>query len=795
MPDSSKADGGERLGPRQLSRAMSRSIVAGGSGALFLTVCNNQPIFNVYMLNHLGVSPRVLGLLIGLMQLSGVLQLLSIVAYSFLPRRKFFWMAGHLVHRLAGLAIAASAAVFASGAGRAPAALIVSAAMVASWAAMNLTSSGWMSWMADLVPEDTRGSFFLRRSAVFQGVTVAWFFAASVLLDLFPDETRSWAYVLVFGIGAVGGVADILLHAGIPEPARASRPRFSAADFAAPIRDRNFLRYSISIGLAVLALNFAGPFQSPYVTSSSAIGAPNVWLGIMTVISQLTWVAIAPLWGFVMDRYGRKPAVLMGFLVGLATLCYVFLTPGNYSYMLPLLSLAAGFFGPAFWEGSNQLMLTLAKPERRVVYISWYNTLIGLVSALGPIAGGSVSELLSDFRLRIGPMEFGGFHVVQATGVVLLGAAALLLRGVREGRERPVAILVSQFATAAVFRSFASLGALSRDSSDPRVARALRRLDGEEGVLVLREVIGRLDDPSTEIRGEAARALGRIGSPEATEELVKRLMDPTSSIRIEAARALGGIGDERAVQSLARCLAVGSPELRAACAEALGRIGGEAARTALAAALVEEAEHPVAAALAQAVTSSAGAEEADAPMEVLEAVKELFPRMAGARNAALRRQYAIALGNILGSPGEFYAFITGESTSRQARCRALFASFRLRIEPLLAARADDERSAEARAALDDCGRAIDAEAGREALGACLRVHRLAMAALFGGLAETPDFHEAAGRADMRLGAWCWLAGAAAADGRGSAEPGAGRLDDQACLMTALLGLYYLGSGM
>jgi HEAT repeat protein len=788
MPDSSKPEEGGRIGPRRLAGAMRLSIAAGGSGALFLTVCNNQPIFNVYMLNHLGVSPRVLGLLIGLMQLTGVLQLVSIVAYSLMPRRKGLWMAGHLIHRLAGLAIAASAAVFASGAGRAPAALIVTVAMIASWAAMNLTSSGWMSWMADLVPEASRGSFFLRRSAVFQGVTVAWFFLASVLLDLFPDRSRSWAYVLIFGIGAAGGVADILLHAGIPEPTRAARPRFSAADFAAPLRDRNFLRYSLSIGLAVLALNFAGPFQSPYITSREAIGAPNVWLGIMTVISQCTWVAIAPLWGFVMDRYGRKPAVLMGFLVGLATLGYVFLQPGNYSYVLPLLSLAAGFFGPAFWEGSNQLMLTLAKPERRVVYISWYNTLIGLVSAIGPIAGGVASDLLSGFSLRIGPTEFRGFHIVQAAALVLLGAAALILRGVREGRERPVAILVSQFATAAVFRSFASLGALSRDSSDPRVERALRRLDGNEGVLVLREVVERLDDPSPAIRGEAARALGRIGSAEATGELVKRLLDGSSSIRIEAARALGGIGDEAAAPALARCLAVGSPELRAACAEALGRIGGEAARTALEAALESEADHPVAAALAQAVTSSAAAEEAEGPMEVLEAVRELFPRLAGSRNAALRRQYAIAIGNIIGSPGEFYAFITGESTARQARCRALFASFRIRVEPLLAAGAEEARIARAREALDACGRAVESESGREALDACLRVHELAMEALFGTMARAPDFHEIADRADMRLGAWCWIARAAAAEAEG------GRLDDQACFIAALLGFYYLGSG-
>ena len=698
---------------------MNYSIAAGGSGALFLTVCNNQPIFNVYMLNHLGVAPETLGLLLGLMQASGVLQLLSIIAYSLLPRRKSLWMTGHLVHRFAALAVAGSAALFASGAGRAPAALLVSAAMLFSWAAMNLTSSGWMSWMADLIPEATRGSFFLRRSAVFQGVTVAWFFLASVLFDLFPDASRSWAYVLIFGVGAVGGVADILLHIGrFPSPsgarAAASRPPISS------------LRSAIRISWATLSSSaspssrsISRPLPSALCDFARGHRAPNVWLGIMTVISQLTWVAIAPLWGFVMDRYGRKPAVFLGFLVGLSTLGYVFLTRRNHIYVLPLLSLAAGFFGPAFWEGSNQLMLTLAPPQRRVVYIGWYNTIIGVVSALGAIGGGVLAETLEDFRLDAGPIRMRGFHVGQIACLVILGLAALALRRVKEGRERPVAILVSQFATAGVFRSFASLGALSRDSSDPRVARALRRIDRDEGELVIREVIERLDDPAAGVRREAALALGRIGSKEATDALVNRLSDPSSPIRIEAARALGEIADERAVPALVRFLAVGSPELRAACAEALGSLGGEAARAALATTLSGEKDHSVVASLAEAVTKAAGAEEGDAPMEVLEAVQELFPRMAQARNAALKRQYSMALGNILGRPGEFYGFITGESSSRQARCRALIASFRLHLEPLL-------DRAESRAILDELGRAVEAERGREAMAACLRVHGMAM---------------------------------------------------------------------
>jgi FOG: HEAT repeat len=641
-----------------------------------------------------------------------------------------------------------------------------------------------MSWMADLIPESTRGSFFLKRSAVYQAVNVAWFFLASVMLDLFPDQSRSWAYAAIFGIGAVGGVVDIVIHIWIPETERVARPTFTIADFVEPLKDRNFMRYALAIGFAQFGLYMAGPFQGPYVTSPEAVAAPNVWLGIMTVISQLTWVAIAPLWGFLMDRYGRKPVVLMGYLVGLSTLGYVFLTPRDYAIVLPLLSLAAGFFGPAFWDGSAQLMLTLAKPERRVVYIGWYNTIIGVITAAGAAGGGYLASALADFRMPIGSFTMRGFHVGQLACVLIMILAAFAMRKVREGHERPVGILMSQFASAGVFRSYASLGALSRDSSDPRVARALRRIDKDDGELVLREVIDRLDDPSAEVRREAARALGRIGSREATDELVSRLCDPSSPIRIEAARALGDIEDEKAVPALARSLAVGSPELRAACAEALGSIGGEAAHSALRTKLSGEEDHSVVAMLAEAVTKAAGAEETDAPMEVREAVEELFPRLMESRNASFKRQYAIAIGNMLGHPGEFYRFITGEDASRQTRCLTLFSSFRIRVEPVLEA---GEGKAAALRELDLLGRAIEAERGRLALDSCLRLHETLMRQLFGGLYELDDFPETAGRADMRLGAWAWLAR--------EASRAAGSLDDSTCLTIALLGLYYLGSGI
>ena len=65
---------------------------------------------------------------------------------------------------------------------------------------------------------------------------------------------------------------------------------------------------------------------------------------------------------------------------------------------------------------------------------------------------------------------------------------------------------------------------------------------------------------------------------------------------------------------------------------------------------------------------------------------------------------------------------------------------------------------------------------------------------FGRLTETDNFPEAAGRVDMRLGAWAWMAREAELASAQGPDVQAG-LDDATALMIALIGLYYLGSGI
>lgn len=753
-----------------LNRAMTISTAAGAMGTMWVHVCSPQPIFNVFLVNFLGASSATLGLLIGIMQASAVLQLLSVFIYARLPSRKLFWILLHLAHRAAGIVVMLAAFSVAGGAGRESAIPWIVAAVAISWSLMNISSSGWLSWMADLIPERVRGRFFLRRSSVCQAVTVVWFFLITLMLDLFPDS-KALVYGIVIGIGAIAGIIDIAMHFAIPEPeTQPGRDPVKAenvfASFLSPLRDRNFVRYSISIGAAVFAINLVGPFLSPYITSPTGLGAPNTWLGIMTVISQLVWVAAAPFWGVIMDRYGRKPAVILGCLTTAGWIGYFFMTDTNYIFILPVIALVGGFFGPAFWEGAGQLMLTLTPGTGRVTYIAWYNTIVGLVSAMAPILGGELRDLLGSFSYEIGPISLRGFHLVLLLSLFLVGFAMMLINRTGEGRKKRLGDVATELVGGTLFRSFMSLDALNRVQDSSRVASALRRIEDASGELLLDEVLGRLEDPSPEVRSEAARALGRIGAPIALDALVKALSDPESTIRLEAARSLGMIGDKSAIPALAGGLSSPWPELRAACAEALGAIGDDASINILLEAFRSERTDSVLVMGTEAASRSGEGEgDSETRFEIFQAVWELFPRFVATPNMVLRRQYAIAMANLLGKPGEFYQYITGGELERDARLKTLYSRFEESARELIdgpKARHKPESMNEEqhRTALGvvftRLQAAVDVRDWNSALSDFLSISQAIMDSLVGEVAHDSDTFRQLVALDLRLATWWWI---------------------------------------
>lgn len=749
------ADGSVRkLTAAQLNTAMRLNVLTGCLATVWQIVCSIQPIFNVFVRNELGASASTLGALVGLIQLSALFQLASIFIYGYAPRKKPFFIAAHLLHRLLTLAIAAGAFIAAANGDRSWGVRAIMIALPISWAFMNASSAGWWSWVADLFPEKIRGTFFLKRSSMINVVNVVWFFLASMFLDLFEGPARFWTYGVIFAIGALSGLADIILNIFIPEPESTERALFSPRDALEPLKNQNFVRFSVAVGIATFSINLIAPFQAPFVVDPNRVGAPNTWLGIMFVISQLTWVLVAPFWGAVMDKWGRKPVVVLGCMFTLSWTGYFFLTPRSFTYLLPLISIGVGLLSPAFWEGINQMMLSLSPNKNRIAFVAWYMTIVGVVSAGGSVVGGFLLDALSPIQIQVGPFRFVDFHFVQFLSIAMVILSAWIISRVREGRERAIGFVVGGVANFGIIRTYAYLDDLATSVDPGRAEQALRSIEAETGDLALDEILARLDDPYSEIREEAARALGRIGSPLAAEALIDRLQDPSSTLRIAAARALGKIRDLRAVEPLASALkSAKSEELQEACVQALGDIGGDRA----AEEILDFHRHTPSDRL------RASSSDAASRLGVFEAARDTFPRLVEGRTSALRRQYAIALGNLLGVPGDFYRYVSGSGSGKSERIGKLFgrlqANMRSAVRRSHGKGKNHYRKKEAgndtlliRTILENL------EGGREgeALRSIVAYAEGFLSEIFGRQVEDADLIELAFRAEQKLGAFAWF---------------------------------------
>lgn len=773
-----------------MNRAMTLNIFTGCLSTVWFIVCTAQPLFYVFIQNALGVSPATLGLLVGLLQGSSVLQLAAIFIYGRAKRKKPVFITLHIIHRVLTLSIAAAAFVAAATGDTTFGMRLILVAMPLSFVFMNMSNAGWWAWVAELFPEKIRGAFFMRRSALMNVVNVIWFFLASMLLDFAAGPARFWVYGGIFLFGALSGIADIVFHILMPELPPGEDEVFSPKDALEPVKNRNFVQFAVAVGLVQFSINLIGPFQSPWIVNPDGIGAPNTWLGIMYVISQLTWVLVAPFWGTIMDKWGRKPVVVLGCFYTLAWTGYFFLTPHSYTFILPLISFGAGLLSPAFWEGINQMMLTLAPRKNRLPWVAWYLAIIGLVSAGGSVVGGALFEFFADFSLSIGRLHFESFHLVQLIAIVMVGLSALAIARVREGSERPLGFVTAKLANPGILRTYANLDYLAASTKPGRAAQALRAMEAETGDLAIDEIVARLNDPYPEIREEAARALGRIGSPLALDPLMDALGDSSSSLRISAARALGKL---RLVEAVPALDAVLDPEcsfeLADACLQALADIGGN------------EAERIILRVWSEATTERLriSAAEAASRLDLHEPVFTLFPHFLSCKSSGRRRQYALVFGNLLGENGAFYPYVSGSAAGQIKRSHRLFTRMEKNLrfvatslgEPGLT-RGSKQALKEASGRILEIQGLLDDEEYGPALQALFNYAQELLAAIFGQGAGDESFLHMALRIDTRLGSLVWiLSEIRKASGRLFTLPSSGRQGDQdaARLLTLLVAFF------
>lgn len=641
----------------RLARAKTINIVAGSLGMLWATV-----VFGMYFNNYLrelGASNFQIGLLGALPPFCGVLQILGALTVVHLNRRRPFWVLTALAHRVLWVGVVVLPYIL--GVGSSAVVLWVLAFIGLSQVLAAISTPAWFSWMGDLIAERERGRFFGRRQVFVNGAALLAQPAVGWTLDHFGGTHWLTGFTIVLSIAVVAGCSDIVIHSFIPEPpfVRPDRKLRLLQLLRAPFANPDFRRFIIPAAF----FNFTMALTAPFIPIwyREILKMDYKYMAVLTSISLLVTVLSSRFWGYLSDLFGHRPTLILSAWIWMIfPTAYLFTTVGNYPYILPILWVLNGVYVSGWGLGLTNIMLGLSPRENRDVYVGVFWAILGVVGGCGSLLGGALLQTVRTPWLPGSWMT--GFQNLFLVGALLGLISMFLLHRIRYRAERSVGFVIGRLMSSNPVRSFGYVNIINAGTSERRKVRAMQQLASMRSRLATSDLIARLDDPSLEVREEAATALGRIGDREAADALIEAFMKPDSYIEMQTCRALGLIGDTRAVEPLLSRLSTAPRDLKAEICRALGEIGDRRAAEPLLE-LVRSVDFDT--------RVRAAAVQALGRMGARAALWEILPILRSTENAVIRRQLCLSVGDLLGRREEFYPVLLGEMSVHGSRARRL----------------------------------------------------------------------------------------------------------------------------
>jgi MFS family permease len=116
------------------------------------------------------------------------------------------------------------------------------------------------------------------------------------------------------------------------------------------------------------------------------MGGGGLWVGILVSAFSFAQLISAPLWGRVSDRYGRRPALLVG--LGAAAIAYVIFAYADSLWILLASRLVQGAGGGTVGVVQAYVADT-TEPRDRAKSLGWLSAATNAGVAIGPVMGGA----------------------------------------------------------------------------------------------------------------------------------------------------------------------------------------------------------------------------------------------------------------------------------------------------------------------------------------------------------------------------------------------------------------------
>jgi len=380
---------------------------------------------SVYAL-RLGASEQLLGLLTSVPSL--VMVLLRIPAARLTERtsdRKRLIVRSLLGRRVGYLIIALVPwLALLPGLNRVPPAVVLIAVLVLMAVPMVLSSAGWDSFFAEVVPTGRRSRVVSIRSTMTNLASLTMVPLMGSFLEWVPFP---YNYQVIFFVAFIGAMVStwhvhVMKVKPIGEPTErhtplnlkeAGRILSDSPDFAALVLASLVYQMAISVASPLFTIYFV-----------DRLGASESWIGWRLTLASLTSILAYRIWPTQVERRGDVKMLVfaapMMALFPLLTGLTRSLTPNLFIVMLPR------FFGSCVMLARYSILLRVTPADRRATYIAIYAILVHIAATIGPQVGVALADVI-------------GITSVFFVSAGLRFTAALLYRRLRSPTPEPTA--------------------------------------------------------------------------------------------------------------------------------------------------------------------------------------------------------------------------------------------------------------------------------------------------------------------------------------------------------------------
>lgn len=314
-----------------------------------------------------------------------------------------------------------------------------------------MATPGWLSWIAELVPDRIRARFFGVRNIYISISTIIATVVGGIIIDYFRRAGRQQVgFSIIIAIGALFALAALLLLKRLPD--RAPAEIKSDGDWNRlfqPLRDRRFKRLLKIFAVWNIATGISAPFFVPHMLNNLKMSFTQI--SLYSSAAALIAIVLNKSWGKVIDRFGCKPVVAFcAFGISVIPLLW-FIPRAGHLNILIFESVYSGLLWAGFNLAAFNIPIANSPRDGRTTYLAVFSVVTGLAFFAASLTGGMLAREWAGIHWHLANQVIINYHLVFGISSGLRLLAAFLTLSFKEPDEKGIPIMI-QFVGYSILR-------------------------------------------------------------------------------------------------------------------------------------------------------------------------------------------------------------------------------------------------------------------------------------------------------------------------------------------------------